>query len=172
VVPRRREFAGLIAGRAAADALDSASAPAGPLHDVPFTVKENIDLAETPTTQGLAALAEAVAPIDAPQVERMRTAGAIPIGRTNLPGFGLRFHTDFSLRGLTRNPWHPGVTPGGSSGGEGAALASGMSPLGLGNDVAARCPARRTAAGSRRSSLGVCHTRPWSRPRTSARRCS
>ena len=121
--------------RAAADAADSASVPAGPLHGVPFTVKENIDLAGTPTTQGLAALAEAVAPIDAPQVERMRAAGAIPIGRTNLPDFGLRFHTDSSLRGLTRNPWHPEATAGGSSGGEGAALASGMSPLGLGNDV-------------------------------------
>ena len=61
--------------------------------------------------------------------------GAIPIGRTNLPDLGLRIHTDSSLRGLTRNPWDPDVTAGGSSGGEAAALASGMSPLGLGNDV-------------------------------------
>ena len=81
------------------------------------------------------ALAEAIAPVDAPQVERLRAAGAIPIARTNLPDLGLRVHTDSSLRGLTRNPWDPGVTAGGSSGGEGSALASGMSPLGLGNDV-------------------------------------
>jgi amidase len=68
-------------------------------------------------------------------VERLRAAGAIPIGRTNLPDLGLRVHTDSSLRGLTRNPWDPEVTAGGSSGGEAAALASGMSPLGIGNDV-------------------------------------
>jgi amidase len=121
--------------RAAADAADRADGPRGPLHGVPFTVKENIDVAGTATTQGLRALEQAIAPVDAPQVERLRAAGAIPIGRTNLPDLGLRIHTDSSLRGLTRNPWDPGVTAGGSSGGEGSALASGMSPLGLGNDV-------------------------------------
>ena len=120
--------------RAAADAADS-NPGSGPLHGVPFTVKENIDVAGTATTSGIPALAEAIAPIDAPQVERLRAAGGIPIGRTNLPDFGLRIHTDSSLRGLTRNPWDPGVTAGGSSGGEASALASGMSPLGLGNDV-------------------------------------
>jgi amidase len=107
----------------------------GPLHGVPFTVKENIDLAGTPTTSGVAFLAEAVAPIDAVIVERMRAAGGIPIGRTNLPDFGLRLHTDSSLHGLTRNPWHPGRTTAGSSGGEASAIASGMSPIGLGNDI-------------------------------------
>ncbi|MFM8531384.1 MAG: amidase [Ilumatobacteraceae bacterium] len=65
----------------------------------------------------------------------MRAAGAIPIGRTNLPDLGLRVHTDSQLHGLTRNPWHPDRTVGGSSGGEGSALASGMSPIGLGNDI-------------------------------------
>jgi amidase len=121
--------------RAAADAADAFDGERGPLHGVPFTVKENIDVAGTATTSGIPALAEAVAPLDAPQVERWRAAGGIPIGRTNLPDLGLRIHTDSSLRGLTRNPWHPDVTAGGSSGGEGAALASGMSPLGFGNDV-------------------------------------
>lgn len=121
--------------RAAADAADAVTERRGPLHGVPFTVKENIDVAGTATTSGVPALAEAVSPIDAPQVERLRAAGAIPIGRTNLPDLGLRIHTDSSLRGLTRNPWDPGVTAGGSSGGEAASLASGMSPLGLGNDV-------------------------------------
>jgi amidase len=121
--------------RAAADAADRADGPRGPLHGVPFTVKENIDLAGTPTTSGLPALAEAVSPIDAPVVERMRAAGAIPIGRTNLPDLGLRVHTHSTLRGLTRNPFDPDVTAGGSSGGEASALASGMSPIGLGNDV-------------------------------------
>ena len=84
--------------RAAADAADQRPS-GGPLHGVPITVKENIDVAGTPTTSGVPALAEAVAPIDAPVVERLRAAGAIPIGRTNLPDLGLRIHTDSSLQG-------------------------------------------------------------------------
>lgn len=123
---------------AAADAADAAVAAGGPLgvfHGVPVTVKENIDLAGTPTTQAVVALAEAVAHIDAPLVERVRAAGAIPIGRTNLPDLGLRVTTESSLHGNTHNPWHPTRTAGGSSGGEGSALASGMSPLGFGNDI-------------------------------------
>lgn len=123
---------------AAADAADEAVAAGeslGPLHGVPLSVKENIDVAGWATTHGLAAMADAIAPVDAPVVERMRAAGAIPFVRTNLPDFGLRVHTVSSLRGLTRNPWNPDVTAGGSSGGEGSALASGMSPLGLGNDI-------------------------------------
>jgi amidase len=107
----------------------------GPLHGVPFTVKENIDMAGLPTTWGVPILAEAVVPMDPPVVERMRAAGAIPIGRTNLPDMALRIHTASSLHGLTRNPWHPDRTAGGPSGGEAAALASGMSPIGLGNDI-------------------------------------
>ena len=73
--------------------------------------------------------------LDHPVVERMKAAGAIPIGRTNMPDMGLRLHTDSALYGLTRNPWNLARTVGGSSGGEAAALATGMSPLGLGNDI-------------------------------------
>jgi amidase len=123
------------AGAALADKRLAAGETVGPLHGVPFTVKENIDMAGLPTTWGVPALAQAVVPADAPVVERMRVAGAIPIGRTNLPDMALRVHTSSSLHGLTRNPWHPGRTAGGSSGGEAAALASGMSPIGLGNDI-------------------------------------
>jgi amidase len=72
---------------------------------------------------------------DAPVVSRMKAAGAIVIGRTNLPEFGLRLHTDNPLHGPTVNPWNPHLTPGGSSGGDAAALATGMTPLGLGNDL-------------------------------------
>jgi amidase len=145
---------------AAADAADRAVADGtrlGPLHGVPFTVKENIDLAGTPTTQAVPALAEAVAPVDAPQVERMRAAGAIPLGRTNLPDFGLRVHTDSALHGLTRNPWNPQRTAGGSSGGEAAALATGMSPLGLGNDLGGslRNPAHCCGVASIKPSTGA-----------------
>ena len=122
---------------AAADAADSADAAARarPLHGVPFTIKENIDLAGTPTTQGVPAYADAVAAVDAPIVERMLAAGAVPIARTNLPELGSRIDTDNPLHGRTYNPWNRLVTPGGSSGGEGAAIATGMSPMGLGNDI-------------------------------------
>ena len=107
----------------------------GPLHGVPVTIKENVDVAGTATTNGLPVLKDAVASADAPVVERLRAAGAIVIGRTNLPDMGLRISTDSSLWGLTRNPWHPEKTAGGSSGGEAAALAAGMTPLGVGNDI-------------------------------------
>lgn len=118
----------------AADRLVAEGGDLPPLHGVPFTVKENIDLAGTPTTQGLQALAAAYPARDAPVVERMRAAGAIAIGRTNLPTIAVRWHTDSELHGATINPWDPFRTPGASSGGEAVALATGMSPLGLGND--------------------------------------
>ena len=73
-------------------------------HGVPFTVKENIDLIGTPTTQGLPILAEAMPPNNAPIVDRMIKAGAIPIARTNLPELGLRLDTDNPLRGRTKTP--------------------------------------------------------------------
>src|SRR5258708_37699359 len=133
------------AAAALADGRLKAGETVGPLHGVPFTVKENIDVAGLPTTWGVPALAQAVVPMDAPVVERMRAAGAIPIGRTNLPDMGLRIHTFSSLHGLTRNPWNLDRTAGGSSGGEAPALASGRSPIGLGNRIRrpARQPGRR-----------------------------
>jgi amidase len=133
-IVRRLDESALVAADAA-DRAVAAGASLGVLHGVPITVKENIDLAGTPTTQSVVALADAMSPADAPVVERMRAAGAIPIGRTNLPDFGLRVTTESSLHGITHNPWHVGRTAGGSSGGEASALASGMSPLGLGNDI-------------------------------------
>lgn len=146
-----------IAAADAADAAVAADEPLGPLHGVPCTVKENIDVADTPTTQGVTALADAVATSDAPTVARMRAAGAIPFARTNLPDLGLRVHTDSQLHGLTRNPWNPGVTAGGSSGGEASALASGMSPIGLGNDIGGslRNPAHCCGVASLKPTVGV-----------------
>ena len=131
----RRLDASALAAADEADAAVAAGAPLGALHGVPVTVKENIDVAGTPTTQAVVALAEAVSPLDAPLVARVRAAGGIPVGRTNLPDLGLRVTTESSLHGNTHNPWHPTRTTGGSSGGEAAALASGMSPLGFGNDI-------------------------------------
>jgi amidase len=118
----------------AADRADR-SAACGPLHGVPFTVKENIDCLGSATTHGVPALRDSLPWRDAPSVERLKAAGGIVLGRTNLPEFGLRLDTDNPLRGRTLNPWAPALTAGGSSGGEAAAIATGMSPLGLGNDL-------------------------------------
>jgi len=144
---------------AAADAADAAVAagePLGPLHGVPFTVKDNIDLVGSPTTHGVVAFAGAFPSVDAPVVERMKAAGAIPIARTNLPDMGLRVHTDSGLYGLSRNPFDLGRTTGGSSGGEAAALACGMTPLGLGNDIGGslRNPAFACGIASLKPGLG------------------
>ena len=119
---------------AAADEAD-ASPSTGPFHGVPFTVKENIDCTGSATTSGLPVFADAMPAADAPVVARMKAAGAIPLARTNLPEMGFRITTDNPLRGRTNNPWDITRTAGGSSGGEAVSLATGMSPIGLGNDV-------------------------------------
>ncbi len=111
------------------------AATSGPLHGVPFTVKENIDCLGSATTQGVPMMVDAMPSRDAVIVQRMKNAGAIPLARTNLPEFGLRISTNNPLRGRTNNPWHPERVAGGSSGGEASAIASGMSPMGLGNDI-------------------------------------
>lgn len=118
-----------------ADVRAAAGTPLGPLDGVPFSSKENIDCMGAPTTEGLIAMADNMPLHDAPIVERMKAAGAIPLARTNMPDLGLRVHTDNALHGATLNPWNPDLTCGGSSGGEGVAIASGMSPMGLGNDI-------------------------------------
>ena len=144
----------------AADAADAAvqgGSRLGVFHGVPFTVKENIDIAGQPTTSGVPIFAAAIAPETAPVVERMLAAGAIPLGRTNLPDMGLRIHTDSTLYGRTKNPWDAERTAGGSSGGEAAALATGMSPIGLGNDIGGslRNPAHACGIVSIKPSRGV-----------------
>lgn len=107
----------------------------GPLHGVPLSIKDNIDVEGDVSTQGIPMLAEVIATADAPIVTRMRAAGAIPFARTNMPELGLRVHTHSVTYGLTKNPWDPERTAAGSSGGEASAIASGMSPIGLGNDI-------------------------------------
>ena len=122
---------------AAADAADRAAATGDqlpPLHGVPFTIKECFDLVGTPTTAGWKVLANQYPSQDAPDVERLKTAGAIPIGRTNLATFTVRWHCESELWGHTVNPWDATRTPGASSGGDAVAIATGMAPLGLGGD--------------------------------------
>jgi amidase len=143
----------------AAKAADRAVAGGGdlpPFHGVPFTIKGNIDVAGTPTTQGLKALAGAYPALDAPVVERLKAAGAIPIGRTNLATVTVRWHCDSELWGATVNPWDRSRTPGASSGGEAAALATGMTPLGLGSDGlgSLRWPAQCCGVSTLKPTLG------------------
>ena len=96
----------------AADRVVAAGGELPLLHGVPFTVKGNIDLVETPTTQGAKALVSAYPTLDAPVVERLKATGAIPIGRTNLPTFALRWHTDSELYGPTMNLYEFTQDPG------------------------------------------------------------
>ncbi|ASU84163.1 indole acetimide hydrolase [Nocardiopsis gilva YIM 90087] len=108
----------------------------GPLAGACFTVKESIAIEGVPTTHGASHFANAVAAADAPPVARLRAAGAIPIAHSNMPTLTLAgMHTRSELFGDTANPWDPGRTPGGSSGGDAAAVACGMAGLGLGNDA-------------------------------------
>jgi amidase len=139
-----------------ADMALNKGAVVGPLHGVPMTIKENIDLAGSPTTVGVVAYKNRIAQVDAPHIAQLKRAGAIPIARTNLPDMGLRWHTDSGLRGATRNPWDSSLTPGGSTGGEAVALATGMTPLGLGNDYGGslRYPAQCCGITSIRPSRG------------------
>ena len=133
----------------AADRAVAAGADLGPFHGVPFTVKENIDVAGTPTTQGFKALADAY-PRDAPVVERLRAAEGIPIGRTNLPSGGVRWHCESELWGTTVNPWDSSRTPGASSAGRGAASVAPASWV-LGMTALDRSAIQRNVAGSARS---------------------
>jgi amidase len=123
---------------ASADAADAARARGevlGPLHGVPVTVKVNTDQKGHATTNGVVAFRDVIAAEDAPVVANLRGAGAIIIGRTNTPAFSMRIFSENALHGRTRNPRDPAITPGGSSGGAGAAVASGIGPIGHGNDI-------------------------------------
>jgi len=107
----------------------------GPLHGVPMTIKDNIETAGVICTGGTKGRASFVPTQDATVVARMRAAGAIMLGKTNLPELGLAYETDNLVYGRTNNPYDLSRTPGGSSGGEAAIIAAGGSPLGLGNDM-------------------------------------
>ncbi len=106
-----------------------------PLAGVPFTVKEFFSVEGAPWTGGIKARRNLVADADAPTVTRLRRAGAIPLGTTNVPEGGLWFETHNAIYGRTNNPWDLTRTPGGSSGGEGAIIAAGGSVFGLGSDI-------------------------------------
>ena len=114
-----------------------ASAPQGVLHGLPIAVKDLEDTAGMRTTYGSPLFASHVPDSDSLLVERLRAAGAIVIGKTNTPEFGAGSQTFNAVFGATRNPWDLSKTPGGSSGGAAAAVASGMLPFADGSDLGA-----------------------------------
>ncbi|MEV0961596.1 amidase [Streptomyces sp. NPDC049910] len=105
----------------------------GPLHGVPVAIKEENDVEGRVTTFGTAANTRP-APTDSEVVRRLRAAGAVIVGKTNMPEFGLFPFTESSAHGSTRNPWAPDRSPGGSSGGSASAVAAGLVPAAIGGD--------------------------------------
>ena len=118
-----------------ADDLRRAGVPVGPLHGLPITVKHDVLVEGVLSTYGSASLRDHVADKDAESVARLRDAGAIVFGRTNLPEFAADGQAYNEVHGTTVNPWDPNRTTGGSSGGSAAAVASGMTALDLGSDM-------------------------------------
>jgi amidase len=125
-------------GREAAKAADLALAKGdnrGPLHGLPMTIKEAYDIAGLPTTWGIAAFGDSIATTDAETVRRLKAAGALFIGKTNVPLNLADFQSFNDIYGTTNNPWDLSRTPGGSSGGSAAALAAGLTGLEAGSDI-------------------------------------
>jgi amidase len=124
---------------AQAGAIDAAlrrNETVGPLAGVPVTIKVNIDQQGFATTNGLELQRDLIAGSNSPVVDNLRKAGAVILGRTNCPAFSYRWFTTNLIHGDTRNPRDPGLTPGGSSGGAGAAVAAGIGPIAHGTDIA------------------------------------
>jgi amidase len=124
---------------AQAEAIDAAIArkeELGPLAGVPVTVKVNIDQAGFATTNGLKLQRDAIAQSNSPVIDNLRKAGAVILGRTNCPAFSYRWFTTNLIHGDTKNPRDASITPGGSSGGAGAAVAAGIGHIAHGTDIA------------------------------------
>jgi len=126
----------VLAQASAVDAAIGRGEDAGPLAGVPVTVKVNIDQTGFATTNGLNLQREAIAKTNSPVIDNLRKAGAVILGRTNCPAFSYRWFTSNLVHGDTKNPRDPGITPGGSSGGAGAAVAAGIGHIAHGTDIA------------------------------------
>lgn len=129
----------------------------GPLHGIPVVVKDNYDTADMPTTAGTLGLATSLPPDDATQVRRLREAGAIILGKTNMHELARGITTVASFGGQTRNPYDPARNPGGSSGGTGAAVAASFGAFGMGSDTCGsiRIPSAHHALAGLRGTRGL-----------------
>jgi amidase len=130
-----RVFEKALADAAEADATLARGEDVGPLHGVPMTIKESYVLEDTPATWGLEAFRDNVAARDGLAVSRFRDAGAVFVGKTNVPVDLADFQSYNPIYGTTGNPWNTDLIPGGSSGGSSAALAAGFSALEAGSDI-------------------------------------
>src|SRR6476659_3955611 len=126
----------VLAQAAAIDAAIGRGEDPGPLAGVPVTVKVNIDQEGFATTNGLKLQRDAIAKANSPVIDNLRKAGAVILGRTNCPAFSYRWFTSNLVHGDTKNPRDPGITPGGSSGGAGSAVAAGIGHIAHGTDIA------------------------------------
>jgi len=160
-----RDFDNARAQARAADAA-IASGETGPLLGVPVTVKEAFDVAGLPTTWGLPSVWEAVAEEDAVVVTRLKRAGAVVLGKTNVPTMLADWQCANPLYGETSNPWRSALTPGGSSGGGAAALAAGFVSLEYGSDLAAslRAPASFCGVYAHKPTRGLVPPRGFAPP--------
>lgn len=156
----------LDAGRKAARAADRAKGRRGPLHGLPMTVKESFDVAGWPTTRGLTEFKDNIAKKDALAVARLKRAGAIVFGKTNVPVLLADWQSFNPIYGTTNNPWDLLRTPGGSSGGSAAALAAGLTGLEMGSDIGAsiRGPAHYCGVYGHKPTWGVCSPKGHSLP--------
>jgi amidase len=146
----------VLAQAAAVDAAIAGHEEIGPLAGVPVTVKVNIDQEGFATTNGLKLQRDTIAAANSPVVDNLRKAGAVILGRTNCPAFSYRWFTTNLIHGDTKNPRDPGITPGGSSGGAGAAVAAGIGAIAHGTDIAGsiRYPAYACGVHGLRPTMG------------------
>ena len=140
------------------DAMTAKGQSLGPLHGVPMTVKESFDVAGTPSTWGLTAHRDNIAREDALSVARLKAAGAVVFGKTNVPVWLADWQSFNPIYGVTNNPWNVGRTPGGSSGGSAAALAAGLTGLEMGSDIGAsiRNPAHYCGVYGLKPTFDIC----------------
>jgi amidase len=141
---------------AAVDAVIARGEDAGPLAGVPVTVKVNIDQVGFATTNGLKLQRDAIATSNSPVIDNLKKSGAVILGRTNCPAFSYRWFTTNLIHGDTKNPRDPSITPGGSSGGAGAAVAAGIGHIAHGTDIAGsiRYPAYANGVHGLRPTVG------------------
>jgi amidase len=142
---------------AAADEATACGGSTGPLHGLPITVKDALEVAGVRSTGGAIELTDHIPAADAPAVARLRAAGAVVFGKTNVPRWSGDLQTYNEIFGTTNNPWDPARVPGGSSGGAAAAVAAGLTSFELGTDIggSVRIPAHCCGVFGLKTTYGI-----------------